>query len=245
MSDVKYFKCACPHCAGHIEFPQALAGQMIDCPHCSQKMKLAAPTAAPEPPPVPSREKQFKACPHCGAVMDEKAIACPQCGTDPAGAPDDSMKEKGKALPIAITLMVLGLGAGGFFLFQKNKNADSSPVAAAPPATNAVITRKQPETNAIPVKAPKSLADLKADAVTLDKAKDGNLVYATGTLRNDSEYQRFGVKIEIELLDAAEKKVGTATDYIQVMEPRTDWHFRALVNDSKTVKGRVASIKED
>lgn len=29
-----YLKCACEHCAGHIEFPVESVGQIANCPHC-------------------------------------------------------------------------------------------------------------------------------------------------------------------------------------------------------------------
>ena len=223
MSELKYFKCACPHCAGHIEFPENRAGETIDCPHCRQKMKLSTPGGEPEPPPAPPKEK---------------GGAGAETGTG------ETSEKNGKTLPILAVLIVLAAGAGGFFLYQKKQPAATT----APSAASGAVTstpRKITAKIETPAKPAKSLADLKVDAVTLDKAKDGNLVYATGTLRNDSDYQRFGVKIEIELLDAAERKVGTATDYIQIMEPRDDWRFRALVNDSKTVKVKIASITED
>ena len=66
-----------------------------------------------------------------------------------------------------------------------------------------------------------------------------------GTVTNPTEKQRFGVKIELELFDSADKKVGTAKDYQAVMEPKGEWRFKALVVESKAASAKLGSIKED
>ncbi|MGH8246442.1 MAG: FxLYD domain-containing protein, partial [Gammaproteobacteria bacterium] len=97
-------------------------------------------------------------------------------------------------------------------------------------------------------KSPKSIGDLKPSAVTMEKAKAGSLVHAVGTIKNTSDQQRFGVRVELELTDANGNPAGKASDYAQVIEPGQAWRFRALVLDpkgSKAVAGRVSSITED
>jgi len=64
-------------------------------------------------------------------------------------------------------------------------------------------------------------------------------------LKNNTDRKRFGVKVELELLDAADQNVGTATDYQAVMEPEAEWRYQALVVASKAKSARIASIKED
>ena len=81
--------------------------------------------------------------------------------------------------------------------------------------------------------------------MTLEKARSGSLVYAVGTLRNESDLPRYGVRVEIGLTDANERPLRVATDYTQTMEPRAEWRFRALVLDAKAVAGKVTSIKEE
>lgn len=71
------------------------------------------------------------------------------------------------------------------------------------------------------------------------------MVYAAGTVKNSSNRKRFGVKVELALLDRAGQKLGTATDYRQVLEPGGQWRFKALVVDSKAVSAKLESIKED
>jgi hypothetical protein len=37
---MKYLKCSCPHCAGHLEYPSKAAGLPISCPHCAATFEL-------------------------------------------------------------------------------------------------------------------------------------------------------------------------------------------------------------
>ena len=80
--------------------------------------------------------------------------------------------------------------------------------------------------------------------MTLERGQ-GSLVYAVGTLRNSSAHQRFGVKIELDLQDAAGNKIGTATDYIRLIEPRTEWRFRALIFEPQVESAHVSSLQEE
>jgi hypothetical protein len=96
-----------------------------------------------------------------------------------------------------------------------------------------------------PDNPPKDASDLKMGVITLDRQPKSALIYATGSVTNDSDYQRFGVRIELEVLNQAERKVGAASDYTQVIEPRRIWVFRALVTDPKAATARVAKISEE
>jgi hypothetical protein len=63
-------------------------------------------------------------------------------------------------------------------------------------------------------------------------------------LKNKTGRKRFGVKVELDLFDGTEQKVGTATDYQAVIEPGAQWAFKALVLDSKATSAKIASIQE-
>lgn len=81
--------------------------------------------------------------------------------------------------------------------------------------------------------------------VTLDKAPDSSLVYARGTIENRAARQRFGVKVELDLLDSTGTKVGNAKDYQGLMEPGGRWAFRALVvKPNNVVSAKVTAITE-
>jgi hypothetical protein len=51
MAEADFVKGGCRHCGGHIEFPAAVAGQTVTCPHCGQPTVL-------EPPPPPGRSRR-------------------------------------------------------------------------------------------------------------------------------------------------------------------------------------------
>jgi|ERR1043166_1135191 DNA-directed RNA polymerase subunit RPC12/RpoP len=230
--ETKYFKCSCLHCGGHIEFPVEMAGQLIDCPHCSHKMKLAAPGRAEASDSTPAEPQP---CPTCGAPLPAGSDICPNC----AGAPQK------KGVLVWILALVVVCAAAAFFIWQKKSKSQATTKTSVPaPAPQSVAETVAP-TNAVAQMKPKSLADLKAGDVTLEKAKDGNLVYAVGELKNDSDFQRFGIKIELDLLDAKGGKLGLATDYIQMLQPNENWHFRALITDPKTRKAVVGKIQEE
>jgi hypothetical protein len=95
-----------------------------------------------------------------------------------------------------------------------------------------------------PVPPPDPWHGLKAGSVTLEKQGDGRMIYAVGTVRNTSDHQRFGVKVELDVLDLQGEKLGSATDYTQVMEPGKEWKFKALVTDKKAATAKLIDIKE-
>jgi len=255
VSAPKYLKCACRHCQGTIEFPAHGLGRAIPCPHCGQKTSLLGQVSA--------------------SASADAVWPAPQNGLAPAPAnlptaespeadaniepPDEPIRPARTALRVGLFLLVLCVAGGalGFRLWQSTRhnppggaNSDSilrrqhaataaKPIRAnpstAPPAASV------PE----PTPAPKALSDLKAGAVKLEKTSGSSLVYAVGTLRNASAHQRYGVRIELALSTQDGRSAGTAKDYRAVLEPNQEWHFRALVLDSRADTARVASISED
>ncbi len=120
----------------------------------------------------------------------------------------------------------------------RTKNASTT--ADTEPATDSAAGKA----TAAPTQT-KSPDDLKVSNIILQRTRGSSLIYAVGTLKNNSDLQRFGVRLELELLDSSGNKIGTAKDYAAVIEPRRDWRFRALVLAQKTASVRVAKIKED
>lgn len=184
-------------------------------------------------------------CPHCA---QKTVLAAPTAATPPplpAMAPASSGKKKSPLLWIASGVSVLAVvGVGGMLLSRPKPSAPAPDQATAKPAAPAAAAPvAEPVAAATP--APKSLDDLKLGAITLEKARSGSLVYAVGVLKNDSDQQRFGVKVEIELTDAKGQRAGKTTDYTQVIEPRKEWRFRALVLEARAVSARLASVSED
>ncbi len=88
----------------------------------------------------------------------------------------------------------------------------------------------------------KSINDFSISPVAIDKTR--SLAYAAGVLKNETDKQRFGVTVELELLDSGGKQIGTARDYKDLIEPRAEWKFRALLVQKNVAAARVASVKE-
>ena len=79
----------------------------------------------------------------------------------------------------------------------------------------------------------------------MEKTKGSSLVYAVGTLKNDSEYERYGVRLNLDLFNSKGAKIGTATDYKESLTPHQEWQFHAMVLEPKTAKVELGTIKED
>jgi hypothetical protein len=227
MSEIEYYKCPCKECGNNIEFPASAARTTVTCPHCGQWTELLVPE-------------------------------------------DEEEETEGTGLRINAGVLVGGLvllvlvAAVGIWAWQQHQKQlvagkdGSSPtkVAVAPippkliPIKTDSPTNSEPKTNdsSVPQKPtrPKSPDDLKVTGVVeLDKTKGSSLVYAIGTVRNDSDYDRYGVRVELDLFNGKGKKIGTAKDYKDYLGPRQDWQFRALIPESKTVEAKVAAITED
>jgi flagellar basal body-associated protein FliL len=200
-------------------------------------------------------------CAHCGGHIEFPADAigmttdCPHCSkpTDLllVTPPEQPAISRKTIVWTSIAVLILALGLVGALvalnLAKKRLAARNQP----PPVTAS-------PTNAPPPKPedPAAKAGFQVSAVTLDKEKTAgtsekdkspksSLVYAVGTVTNPSAKKRFGVRVELDLFNAADKKVGTATDYQAVIEPNGEWRFKALVVVPKAASAKLAAIKED
>ena len=267
MSDQQFLKCNCQSCGSPIEFPPQGVGIKLDCPHCGQQTLLSESAATLEadlPLPQQSPDDAIDA----PAPTSESLTGLQPSPSGAAPSPG----RKSRLLAMALVLLVLAAVAGGVWYFMAGPGAKrpETPVAQKPEPPEAKKSEPKVIASAVPAntdtntpaaeaadsgnsiesaqRPQKSIDDLKASAVTLEKAKAGSLIHAVGTIRNTSDQQRFGVRVELELTDARGNPAGKASDYTQVIEPRKEWRFRALVVDpkgSRAVTGKVSSIKED
>jgi hypothetical protein len=190
------------------------------------------------------------ACQHCGGHIEfpthgaGRTIACPHCGAATLLAPGQTAPLEiggGRAARqrvfsvITIGAIVLVAAGGAAYWCLRNATA-----AAAKPAAPVAVPVRPPK----PAPPADSWHGLKAGRVTLEKTGDGGLIYAVGTLRNETQRQRFGVKVELEVLDAHGNKIGSATDYIEVIEPDKEWKFKALVTDRTAREARLMRVTE-
>jgi len=170
-------------------------------------------------------------CPHCGTETELTLLAPPEEPTVPRRA----------LIWTAVAAVILGLGLVGALVALKRAERwaqeQKQQAASAPPTT---ITSPPPELP-VPQQSTNSLAQqgLEPSDVTIEKTAGSSLIYAIGTIKNTTDRERFGLKVELELLDATGKKIGSASDYRQVLEPGAQWQFKALVVDAKTVSARI------
>jgi ribosomal protein S27E len=219
-SESEFLKCTCKECGNHIEFPATSARDTVPCPHCGEWTELVTPEDADQ---------------------EEKTT---------------SIKLTTLLLWVGLPLLVII----GVVVIGRHKTASShtptpppvavKPVAppiikAAPAPTNAEPAVEPVVTQAPGPPRPKSHADLKTSEITLEKSKEGNLSYAVGTVKNDSDHQRFGLRIEVDLISVKGSRIGVAKDYLAILEPHKVWHFHALIAEPKVVAARLASLKED
>lgn len=193
-------------------------------------------------------------CQHCAGPMEFPAevvgstVACPHCGQQTelllATPPDDPVVPRRTIIWTVIGLLVLCLGFVGALAALKRAQRLAARQKHQSEQTFTTTTNQE----APPDKASTPGSDqngFAASGITLETVPGTSRVYAIGTLKNTTSRKRFGVKVELDLTDAAGQKVGTATDYQAVIEPGAAWHFRALVLDSKTASAQITSIKED
>jgi hypothetical protein len=191
-------------------------------------------------------------CEHCGGRLEFPAdgigttIDCPHCGQ-----PTELMLETPKQeslVPkriivgtiVALTILVLGLIGAVIALKQaQHLVTGNKPHASSNPAASQVDAVGQGRAEEFFV-----TNDFRVGRVTLEKLAGSSVVYAIGTATNLTNRQRFGVQIDLELLNASGDKIGVARDYNPVMEPNAEWQFKALVVDGKTTSVRVSDIHE-
>ncbi len=168
-------------------------------------------------------------CPHCGQPT-ELLLAVPPT--------ESSLPTKAIVYTIiAIVILVGGLIGAQVALKRakqlvEQKNGDS----AAP-----VVKRTATTTSADTV----TKDGFRCSAITMEKTPGSSLIHAVGTVRNETDRRRFGMKVELDVFDDTGKKVGSAKDYQPALEPKAEWRFHALVVGSNAASAKIASITED
>jgi hypothetical protein len=176
-------------------------------------------------------------CQNCGGSIEFPAsgvgevINCPHCGEQTKLVSTNSVGKL--AIIVGLVLSVLCLATSGIAIYWRTKQKLNPPSLATQTLAAATIPKAFIELN-----------DFQFGGITLKKADGSGLVYAQGTVTNDTDRQRFGVKIELDLLNAEDHKIGSASDYLAVLEPHKAWQFNALLTEPKTVKAKLANIEE-
>ena len=183
-------------------------------------------------------------CQHCGGPIEfhaESAGAtadCPHCNQPTElfleTPPNEGSPLRTKVIAftiIASIILIAGLVGSSMALKRAKRMRADRDLAPAQSA---------PEKPADPF----AKEGFRVAPVSLDKGSGTSLVYAIGSIANTTTRQRFGVKVEIELLDGSGIKVGVASDYQKVIEANAEWKFRALVVEKKAVSAKVITVSE-
>ena len=174
-------------------------------------------------------------CPHCGG---KTVLPSPPCSG-------------GKVGRFGLTaLLVFAVLLAVFFLMRRPAKVSPPPSLPSLSATNQGIS-----TNPSPIAPPASGESLQPGETgtndfgisggVLEKTAGSSLVYVVGTVRNLTDRQRFGVKVDYSLFDDSGKMIGHATDYQSVIDPKGAWVFHAMVMESKTVSASLGGITEE
>lgn len=195
-------------------------------------------------------------CAHCGGHIEfpvdaiGTVVPCPHCGRDtelslddPAAAavpdtPSHSRKWMIAGLVILILGIVLGIGA---LLVAKNlaRKAREKRITQGPPRRTGSAPQNAPAANPTI-----TINDFNVSSVKLERTPGSTLVHATGLIQNNTDKPRFGITVELDLLDTSGAKIGSTKDYRDSIEPRAEWSFRALVLTKNAASARVADVRE-
>ncbi|HVV02486.1 MAG TPA: FxLYD domain-containing protein [Verrucomicrobiae bacterium] len=190
-------------------------------------------------------------CSQCGGRLEFPAenagmtVDCPHCGKPTElflSQPD--IPESGipfrRVVWASVAFIILAGGLGGALYGLHLAKKRLAPVSVP------VATTGQTASAPVAAAGPAARAGFGASAITLQKTPGSSLVYATGTLTNLESRQRFGVRVEIDLLGNADQKLGQATDYSSVIETNGTWDFKALiVEPAKVKRASLASVSEE
>lgn len=169
-------------------------------------------------------------------------VRCPHCGdkTQLGGAtPELTLSAKKSKAWIWAVLCAVAVAGGAVGVFVSRRAQTTTP---APSPVKAEAPKPAP---VAPAPVPDLYKGLKPSAVTLEKSPKSRLVYAVGTIRNDTDKQRYGVKVTLDLLDAKGETLGTTTDYTQFIDVHKEWSFKALVAYPKATSAKITSITEE
>lgn len=266
----KYLRCGCPTCGNVITYPDYSAGGTSVCDKCGKTVKLPAAPKTPPPPPArnstapvpqpdrkPSQRRSFLRFVLWAmnlaviaavvlVVLNRRPEPTPTDPTLPTNAPAFTPPPP-VATPTVTNTPIISTPAPATNL--------PPPTPAPMPTTNVVtitnvvtLTNAPTATNPPTPPAAAGTNTLTVLGLSIERPrgnKGSRLTYVTGVLQNQSDAKRFGVRIDLNLLDRARNNVGMATDYTPLIEPKGTWRFRALVLDARAVTASVAAIKED
>jgi hypothetical protein len=188
-------------------------------------------------------------CQQCGGHIEFPAEAagtateCPHCGKPTelllvAPKMESAVPTRAIVYAVIATVILVGGLIGTQLALKRARRLVEQNNVTSPRPTAKQTARTAPAGDA-------AGKGFKVSSITIEKTPGSSLVYAVGTVRNETNRRRFGVKVEFDILDETGQNVGSAKDYQPALEPKAEWRFRALVVGSKAASAKLASITED
>ncbi len=174
-------------------------------------------------------------CPHCGK-QTELLLAQPK---DQPAIPARIVIWT----LIAILVLVAGFGAALYALKRAQRWAERQKRAVAIAQTSNT-SPSQPEPPAPDPSDPIAKAEFHISEIKLEKDPGTSVVHAAGTLENVSTRTRYGVTLEFDVFNAEGKKIGTAHDYQNAMDPKSKWNFHAPIVQAKATMAKATAVTE-
>jgi hypothetical protein len=229
----------CPHCGQSTK--TSVQGEPATTTPTVQKTANVAPVARIVPAAAPPRT------PGPSPVSNKSAAAAPAKRTKKSRAPVLALAACGMAGVAALVFYMRPFHA------QSATQLAASLLTNAPSSVDVAPTNPPEQTNPTApiiaaVRPAKSTNDFKISDLAVQRpkgTKGSKLTYVTGVVENLSDVQRFGVKIELDLLDQRGTKIDSTSDYCDTLGARQTWAFRAQAHDPRSVQSRVVGIKED
>lgn len=197
------------------------------------------------------------ACCHCEGGIEfppdgiGSIITCPHCGQETelileTATDSSNFHHSRKWIVAGVIILIVGVvGSIGALITAKIlARKRQSQVSVVVPSAQKAAAKTPPKSE--PVSELNSVINhfTVFPVIIEKKSRSGSLVYATGSVRNDADKQRFGVTVEIELLNRAGSIIGTAQDYKDLIEPHADWKFRALLVVKDVASARISAVRE-
>jgi hypothetical protein len=173
-------------------------------------------------------------CPHCG-WQTELTLEVPTVQSTPS-------PRSLKWIIAGGVILLVGTAAVVAILITARRTMEKSQARNAP--FGASRTTNIGKTTPAADNPRKLTNDFLVSVVIINRTTNSTLAYAAGALKNEADKQRFGVTVELELLDKSGVKIGTAKDYTPLIESRAEWKFRALLVQKNVAAARVANVQE-
>jgi hypothetical protein len=198
-------------------------------------------------------------CTQCGGHIEFPAdgigqtVPCPHCNwptelaLDTPDEPSARSPRSLKWLVAGVVILIVGVVGVATALVMAQKFLRKPRVERGMAKTGSRAAKTNAPVATAPTQAkPATLTnDFSVSDVKIIKTAGSTLIYASGTIKNESDKQRFGVTVEIDLFDSADKKIGSTKDYNRdAIEAGGTWTFRALLVQKGAASARVTAIRE-